>query len=132
MVISVKNKMYVCGIIVLMLASVSGCGMKGRTEEDNRANVTVEAVEQTEIGSTQMDLSTEAVDTDGQTITTSAWIGEDYPYDQELQIIDDNYRNYYEIFVYSFYDSDGDGIGDLNGVTPVSYTHLTLPTILLV
>ncbi|MCD8014095.1 MAG: alpha amylase [Lachnospiraceae bacterium] len=28
----------------------------------------------------------------------------------------DNYRNYYEIFVYSFYDSDGDGIGDLNGV----------------
>ncbi len=29
---------------------------------------------------------------------------------------DDNYRNYYEIFVYSFYDSDGDGIGDLNGV----------------
>ncbi|MDE7476741.1 MAG: alpha amylase, partial [Lachnospiraceae bacterium] len=35
----------------------------------------------------------------------------------ELNIIDDNYRNYYEIFVYSFYDSDGDGIGDLNGVT---------------
>ncbi|MCC8046371.1 MAG: alpha amylase [Clostridiales bacterium] len=33
-----------------------------------------------------------------------------------LDAIDDNYRNYYEIFVYSFYDSDGDGIGDLNGV----------------
>ena len=31
-------------------------------------------------------------------------------------MIDDNYRNYYEIFVYSFYDSDGDGIGDFNGV----------------
>lgn len=29
----------------------------------------------------------------------------------------DNYRNYYEIFVYSFYDTDGDGYGDLNGVT---------------
>lgn len=35
----------------------------------------------------------------------------------ELNIIEDNYRNYYEIFVYSFYDSDGDEIGDLNGVT---------------
>ncbi len=32
-------------------------------------------------------------------------------------IIDDNYDNYYEIFVYSYCDSDGDGIGDLNGVT---------------
>ena len=32
-------------------------------------------------------------------------------------IIDDNNRNWYEIFVYSFYDSDNDGIGDLNGVT---------------
>ena len=33
-----------------------------------------------------------------------------------LQIPDDNYRTYYELFVYSFYDSDGDGIGDLQGV----------------
>ena len=40
-----------------------------------------------------------------------------YPYEQELNIIDDNYRNYYEIFVYSYYDTDGDGIGDINGVT---------------
>ncbi len=40
-----------------------------------------------------------------------------YEYEQPLNIIDDNFRNYYEIFVYSFYDSDGDGIGDLNGVT---------------
>lgn len=31
--------------------------------------------------------------------------------------ISDNYRNYYEIFVRSFYDSDEDGLGDLNGVT---------------
>ena len=29
---------------------------------------------------------------------------------------DDNYRTWYEIFVYSFCDSDGNGIGDLQGV----------------
>ncbi len=39
-----------------------------------------------------------------------------YDYYQELNVIDDNYRNYYEIFVYSYYDSDGDGIGDIQGV----------------
>lgn len=31
-------------------------------------------------------------------------------------IIDDNNRNFYEIFVGSFYDSNGDGMGDLQGV----------------
>ena len=29
---------------------------------------------------------------------------------------DDNYRTWYELFVYSFCDSNGDGIGDLPGV----------------
>jgi alpha-amylase len=31
--------------------------------------------------------------------------------------ISDAYRNYYEIFVRSFYDVSGDGVGDLDGVT---------------
>ncbi len=35
----------------------------------------------------------------------------------EENLVDDNYDNYYEIFVYSFNDSNGDGFGDLNGVT---------------
>lgn len=32
------------------------------------------------------------------------------------ETIDDKYRTCYEVFVYSFYDSDDDGIGDLNGI----------------
>ena len=35
---------------------------------------------------------------------------------KDVQAIDDNYRTWYEIFVYSFCDSDGDKIGDLQGV----------------
>jgi len=35
----------------------------------------------------------------------------------EENIIDDKYDNYYEIFVYSYADSDGDGYGDFNGIT---------------
>lgn len=40
----------------------------------------------------------------------------DYEYNQKLNVIDDNYRTYYEVFLYSYYDSDGDGIGDINGL----------------
>ena len=37
--------------------------------------------------------------------------------DLEENIVDDNYRTCYEVFVYSFCDSNGDGIGDLDGLT---------------
>lgn len=40
----------------------------------------------------------------------------EYSYKQNLNVIDDNYRNYYEIFLYSFCDSNNDGIGDINGL----------------
>lgn len=35
---------------------------------------------------------------------------------REVTVIDDNYRTWYEIFVGSFCDSDGDRMGDLQGV----------------
>ncbi len=31
--------------------------------------------------------------------------------------MEENYRTYYEVFVYSFFDGNGDGIGDLKGLT---------------
>lgn len=43
--------------------------------------------------------------------------GCDSRFELSENIIDDKYDNFYEIFVYSFFDSDGNGVGDLNGVT---------------
>lgn len=40
----------------------------------------------------------------------------DLPVNLPVNLPDDACRTTYEIFVYSFYDSDGDGIGDLKGV----------------
>lgn len=59
---------------------------------------------------------------EGQTMISVRETGEtdnkipEYKYRHELNIIDDNYRTYYEVFLYSFYDSNGDGIGDINGL----------------
>ena len=42
-----------------------------------------------------------------------------YHIEEDLEttnVLDDNYQTYYEIFVRSFRDSDGDGLGDLKGV----------------
>lgn len=51
----------------------------------------------------------------GIAVTTSEAETVDWRH-REVNVPDDKYRTFYEIFVYSFYDSDGDGIGDLNGV----------------
>jgi len=41
----------------------------------------------------------------------------EYEYDKEDNIINDKYRNFYQIFVATFCDSNNDGMGDLNGIT---------------
>ncbi len=74
------------GLVLAMMLSLGGCG-SAQTKVENEPGSVIE-----------------------QESTATAWR------ERPLNIIDDKYRTYYEIFVYSFYDSDGDGIGDLRGV----------------
>ena len=43
-------------------------------------------------------------------------VGDDTPHVPVLDPVDDNYRTFYQIFVGSFSDGNGDGIGDLQGI----------------
>ncbi len=86
-----------------LLVSVAGCGQNVKNEDqavDNGATETVDAV---------------AADTETAQSATAYDLMRAVNTAQE-EIIDDNYRTWYEVFVYSFFDSDGDGIGDLKGL----------------
>ena len=90
--------------LLLALLILVGC-TSANTEpttapEDSGAVQATEAVESTEAVQATAELTEEAL-AYYATLGTSP---------------DDNYRTWYEIFVYSFCDSNGDGIGDIPGV----------------
>lgn len=53
---------------------------------------------------------------DNTTSTTVKTDVDDPNYTPVLDPVDDNYRTFYQIFVYSFSDGNNDGVGDLQGV----------------
>ena len=91
---------FLCLLLSLLL--LMGCAFQGQTEESTTAPDSSGA----EVDS--QDISSEKQLLTQQRLSEIQALGESP---------DDNYRTWYEIFVYSFCDSDGDGIGDLKGVT---------------
>lgn len=54
---------------------------------------------------------------DPSSMTPEEFYGVDSWESEEYEVAsDDHYRNYYEVFVYSYADSNGDGIGDIQGL----------------
>ncbi len=105
-----KKKLIISLLTISLMAG--GCGVSNNAAEsttDNQDNSVTDSNssdEAKETGETE-----ETTDADSVTQPSGK---ENLP---PLNIIDDNYRTTYEIFVYSFADSNGDGIGDLKGIT---------------
>lgn len=105
-------RILISSLMISVMAGLTACGNQTVPESSVKSN------EQIEMATTTVEAVSEEIDREVSVAEESKEIVGSirYDYEQELNIIDDNYRNYYEIFVYSFYDSDGDGIGDINGV----------------
>jgi len=105
-----KKLIRLAAMTVASAIMLTSCGGSGSSS--NSANNSGDAAESTESKEpkTIFDKETTTIEIDGEITPLNI--------QTEENVIDDKYRNYYEIFVGSFYDSDGDTMkmGDLNGV----------------
>lgn len=90
--------------VTMMLGTLTACGGANSGNAQNNG------------GQTGGDnVVTEAATESTEPVVTALSLMEQYNTAAQ-NVTDDNYRTYYEVFVYSFFDSDGDGIGDLQGL----------------
>ncbi len=115
-----KNKAFIMALVAAF--ALSGCG-KGATysiqgnNKENAAEVIADATGEVSAATEEnTEENTEELAADNAGEVSSDLVKDMFAGLPPINRIDDKFRTTYEIFVYSFYDSNGDGIGDLQGV----------------
>lgn len=94
-------------LLIFQIMTLTACG-------SNSAGPTVNTNNQSNVSEETLNAENIPVDT---AASDEVFVLEDSQNGINVQTIDDKYRTFYEVFVYSFADSDDDGIGDLKGLT---------------
>lgn len=128
-----KRFLKLFSILLVLILVASGCSKsdvnKGNTEAGDVSKNQADDNNSDENAEKQEDSLSETDGTNQPASGSENLELIDYKYNQELNVIDDNYRTYYEVFLYSFYDSNGDGIGDINGlISKLDYINDGDPT----
>lgn len=103
-------------LLIFQIMTLTACGSNSAGPTVNTGNESVVSEENaTETNEIADDSDSVANETEES--TEGILVLEDSENGINVQTIDDKYRTFYEVFVYSFADSDGNGIGDFKGLT---------------